>query len=303
MNAKLVYDAFHEPAFGYIVVTYFFLAAIAAGSFITSAAVELFGLKENRALARIGALVTPFVMLVVGLIMILELAQPSRFYAVVITLNPTSAMSWGAKILILFAVASVLHAWNALKGAPQPKWLSVAGIVLAVLMAVYPPLELVQTKASPLWQSSVLPVLYLVGALLAGTSAAVLISAARSASATASKSGAQTAASAERNPALCVGRCLSGLLVFSLVLVAIEMITLASGSNEARTIASVILSGKFAILFWGLYVVVGSILPIAILLGAAKNRSLQALAVVLILVGIYALRVIEVMGGQSFPLT
>lgn len=302
MNAKLVYDAFHEPAFGYIVVTYFFLAAIAAGSFITSAAVELFGLKENRALARIGALVTPFVMLVVGLIMILELAQPSRFYAVVITLNPTSAMSWGAKILILFAVASVIYAWNALKGAAQPKWLSVAGIALAVLMAVYPPLELVQTKASPLWQSSVLPVLYLVGALLAGTGA-VLIASVASASAIATKSGAQTAASSDGNPDLCVGRCLSGLLVFSLVLVAIELITLASGSNEARMIASAILSGKFATLFWGLYVIVGSALPIAILLGAARNRSLQALAAVLILVGIYALRVIEVVGGQSFPLT
>lgn len=300
-----VYDVFHVNPFGWVVAAYFTMAAVAAGAFLLAAAVNLLALKGLQAAGRTAALMAPLGGALAGLLLIAELGRPMRFWRVFTHFNPASPVSWGAFILSAFIVIAVLYARAVLAGKEEgSRGLVTAGAVLACLIPVYTGFELIRGRVSPMWNSPLIPVLFLFAAGVAGLSAVVLIGSALTAGMARRLGAPQVAAAGDGvAPAAGLDKAIALFLAGSLVLVVIQLLALAGTSAEATTVLRNILAGRFSVLFWGGYLAVGTIVPFAIFTRrGGANRALQALASLLAVLGVFALRLVDIIGGQSFPL-
>lgn len=292
MTAARVFNSIvNEHPFGWIITAYFFTAAIGAGLMIFTMVVHLFNLTVYRRLARITAFLTPVVAGLVGLTLILELAQPARFWRVMTNFNATSPISWGAWILNLFGLIAVMYAyaeWKQISAWKRP--LAIAGAPVAVLLPMYTAFELLMTRSSPLWTSALLPVLYVVSAGVAGVAVVLLIS-------------ALTRPYPQAEVTFTLGRIGSHLLIYSLGLLLIQILILFSRSAQAAVIARNLVSGPYGFEFWGLVVVGGILVPGAILYlpGFGRTRAGQAAASLLILAGLFGQRALEIFAGMNFP--
>lgn len=305
MNATTVYNIFHVNPFGWVVAAYFTVAAVAAGAFLLASTVNLLGLKAHQAAGRAAAVLAPLAGALAGLLLIAELGRPARFWRVFTHFNPSSPLSWGAFILLAFLVVAVLYARAALAGKEEGrKGLAIAGTVAAGLVPVYTGFELIQARTSPLWNSTLIPVLFLCAAGVAGLSGVLLFGPALTAGAT-QKAGASRVAATGNGaaPAAAIGKAIAAFLAGSLILVIMQLMALSGASTEAGIVFRNIVTGKFAILFWGGYVLAGTVVPLVIFSGrGAGSRSLQVLASALAVAGVFALRLVDILGGQSFPL-
>lgn len=100
-----------------------------------------------------------------------------------------------------------------------------------------------------------------------------------------------------------VGKYLAGFIIFDLFLVFSEILVLLTESEEAAALATSLLTGDYSFLFLGLEIFMGALIPLFLLLHPRTSRSLvaQAVASVLVLVGVMTMRYIVIIGGQSVP--
>jgi formate-dependent nitrite reductase membrane component NrfD len=81
-------------------------------------------------------------------------------------------------------------------------------------------------------------------------------------------------------------------------LIAVELFVLFNSGGEAAAAAAGLLTGPYALPFLGIVVVLGTIIPAALLL-QTKAPAVQMIASVLVLVGIFTMRYMVVVGGQT----
>jgi protein NrfD len=108
-----------SPHWQWLIVVYFILGALAGGTYFLSAMIDLTG--RDRRLARLGYYITLPLMLVIGVVLIVDLSRPDRFWHLLIenhTLRPLfkwwvpmSMGSWGVLLLGFFALLSCLAAF------------------------------------------------------------------------------------------------------------------------------------------------------------------------------------------------
>jgi protein NrfD len=227
-----------------------------------------------------------------------------RFYTV---FQPASPMSWGSWVLLLVYPASVLliltyleqgwptlHRWlSKLPMLPRLIRLSIRwrrgiawmNLVLAVFLGIYTGILLSAFSARPFWNSGVLGPLFLVSGL--STAAALAVLGARQES--------------ERHLFL---RIDMGLIVVELVLIALWLINLATGSREHLEALATLMGGEHAVRFWVWFVFLGLVTPLLLETRELlrRERAVRALAVIsplLVLGGGYLLRQIAVEVGQE----
>jgi Ni/Fe-hydrogenase subunit HybB-like protein len=156
--------------------------ALAAGGYVTSSAVYLFGMKEYRPIVR-PAILTGFLgyfLVVVGLVV--DLGRPWRLpYPFVVQAGPTSALFEIALCVALYLTTLFVEfspaafewlgwkRWRKLVGSMTIA-LTIFGLVLSTLHqsslgAMY---LITPTKLHPLWYSSYLPVQFFVSSVVAG---------------------------------------------------------------------------------------------------------------------------------------
>jgi len=270
-----------EISYDWMVATYFFLGGLAAGAFLFSV-VANYWKKELQPLAKAPAVAAPIILAIGMLFLLLDLGQPFRSFRLFTSFNPRSALSWGVWFLNGFFVMSVAYAWQLLKGrASSSRKLACAGVPFALLVATYTGVLLTQSPGRALWHTPLLPVLFLNGALISGFAAAILLSAGKAIELRAK-----------------AGRLLAGLILLELGLIAIELIVLLNAGGESVATAKGLFSGSHGFLFLGVEIVLGAIIPICILLLSKARFTTQALASVLILIGVYTMRFVVVVGGQ-----
>jgi Ni/Fe-hydrogenase subunit HybB-like protein len=102
-----------------------------------------------------------------------------------------------------------------------------------------------------------------------------------------------------------LGNFLVATILLDLVLIGMDLCVLLTSTTEAYRAASMLLNGRFSLLFLGIEVGLGSVLPLLILLFPFTRRSIPAVgfASLLVMVGIFAMRCIMVIGGLSLPLS
>jgi formate-dependent nitrite reductase membrane component NrfD len=158
------------PPWGREIVADFTLSAVGAGALWVGAAAYLFA-GDWRIWQPATLLGFPSMTLALG-ILVHDLGRPGRFHHMVMTLNPTSPMSWGVYIVSAYA----LVAFAALL-RPAPRWTSWALLALAPAALAYKGL-LLSATAVPFWRRGRLlgPLLLTAGVML-GASAIALVDA------------------------------------------------------------------------------------------------------------------------------
>jgi formate-dependent nitrite reductase membrane component NrfD len=74
----------HDPGWGWWIVWYFFLGGLAAGCYFLATLIELFGSPEDRLLARLGYRVAFPLVVICGVLLIVDLERPERFWHMVL---------------------------------------------------------------------------------------------------------------------------------------------------------------------------------------------------------------------------
>ncbi len=281
------YDIFHVPALDWTTVLYFFFSGLAAGSFLMSFWCG-YQQEKLKPLAKVSAVVSP-ISLAIGMVMLLiHLERPFQFWRIFVTFKPASTISWGSWVLTLFFIVSGLHAflwWMNAEGGT--KLLGVLGLPLAIFTGMYTGLLLMQMSGNSLWDSALLPWLFLVGALLSAVAVSVLVMA---------LSGKEAV-----EPFYGLKRYICGLVILELIMVGSEFIALYTGGAESVQIADQFLVGGFSRLFIGLQIIAGSLVPLGLVvfMKARKSAALHVVVSVLLLVGILTVRYLVVMMGQT----
>jgi len=186
------------PHWRWLIVLYFFIGGIAGGCFFLAALLQLFGRPGDRAIVRIGYYIAMIGIAISGVLLIIDLGRPDRFWHMMIQ-NKTgrpmfkywAPMSVGVWGLLVFGLAAFLATlgglcedgkirWplaSALARRPWSTIIAVIGGLAGFLVAGYTGVLLAVTNR-PIWaDSSWLGMLYLFSA--ASTAAAVLILVAR----------------------------------------------------------------------------------------------------------------------------
>ena len=229
------------------------------------------------------------------LILVVDLGVPSRFLNMLFRFNVESPMSMGAWALLGFSVCAFLAAlMTLLEDLGRARNLSTRKVIVGVIggafgffLAAYPGVLLGAT-ARPLWiEGHALGALFLaVGASTAAAAIAlVLIS-----------MGRRTADQVASVRAMTVLALVIQILAIAVFVGSVQ----SSGSMASASALRLLTDGRFAGLFWGGAIVVGSVLPLILGVIDLRRRSagLTALTSLLVLVGGFLVKYVIMAAGQ-----
>ena len=139
------------PHWRWLIVFYFFLGGIAGGAYLIAALLDLFGRPGDRPLARLGYLVAFPLTVICGILLVLDLTRPLRFWHMLLaseTLTPMlkwwSPMSVGAWALLAFGAFTLLSFLAVLADDGRLRWRSlprlrppgILGTIVVVLLSL-----------------------------------------------------------------------------------------------------------------------------------------------------------------------
>ena len=309
---------------GYLIVSYLFLGGLSAGLYFVSALASL--LQKNgednayKRIARIGALLAPWPVMVGCFLLIFDLGRWYRFWKLFLHIRWASPMSLGSWLLVAFSVVAVVY-FNSWLTAEQRGWvfsripkrlrfleflnrdisskqrvLALIGLPISVGVGIYTGVLLGAVQSRPFWNTNLVAQLFLFSALSTGCAAIMLVLAWK------------------REPA--DSRGLQLLYNLDVALMTLEFFIVVPyvvhGQLSVQAVKDsleLILGGPFTVLFWVFFLGLGVLLPLGIevsesvpvLLSRASvhyNQRLTIATAVLVLAGGFLLRYIFVFAGQ-----
>ena len=277
------YVWFHDVSWHATYAIYFFVIGICAGlAFLSYGSWVTPELRPLRVKAAVGS----FVLLAVGgLLLIGDLSQPMRFLNILnpAYLNFSSPLAWGALNIVAFGIASVLYLLALRKGDEgRGKLLAAITALLALGLPIYTGYDLTVHQSRPVWNTPVIPVLFVAMAIASGSAVGALLAGGHE--------GAQ--------------RVLRQYLMWSCGAVGVMLISIlgtTSYGGSAQELTFLILTtGTMGLIFVGAGIVAGTAAPIALLLAPFGRQQVAiALAALLVLLGGAALRYALLMGPQQ----
>lgn len=277
------YVWFHDVSWHSAYAIYFFVIGICAGlsffSFLSWHKTELAGLRKPAAYGSFALLA------VGGVLLIGDLSQPMRFLNVLnpVYLNFTSPLAWGSLNIVLFGAASVAYLLMLHKGDEKTgKLLALVVALLALGLPIYTGYDLSVHQSRPLWNTPVMPVLFVALAMASGAAVSSLLA------------GGNAAAQAT----------LRQYLIWSVGAVGVILVSMLGTTNyggSAEELTFIILTtGSMGLIFIGLGIVAGTVAPFALLLAPlGRQRGGVMVAALLVLVGSAALRYAILMAPQQ----
>ena len=269
----------YEPIWGAIIAWYLFLAGLGGGAFATAVFVR-YRHPDCKRLMRVGRLIAPIVV-IIGLCLLMfdaaaGFAHPLRF-ALLLT-NFGSVMTWGVVFLAVFVVVALIVLVLDLMKREVPMWLDCVGLVMGLCVAIYTGCLLGVCQGFPLWNSALLPILFLVSAVSTGMAAVLLV----------------------------------GVFYAPDEFNALLFITAFNPSPAGWESVMSLVAGNWAVAFWLLFVIVGLVLPTILecwMLWLAKHefetsrtgQMISALSDAGVLVGGFMLRLLIV--SAAVPIT
>ncbi|MHB8142985.1 MAG: NrfD/PsrC family molybdoenzyme membrane anchor subunit [Thermoleophilia bacterium] len=302
-DVNVVYSVQHQLPLVMYIGQYFFFTGLSAGSFVISVIATLLGRKEFKPIGKITALLAPILLIIAPLNLILDLEQPLRFWHLFVFYNWTSPITYGSFLLTAYPVMGIIYAimvyTNRQKAA---KILGILGIPLAISVHGYTGFILALAKARALWNTAAMPTIFLVSAMVSGIGLVVIIAAAR----WKWFDKAATVEQREKDKRLIIqlAQFMAYTIMLDLFLVLSDILVLLTAHSDAYQAGMLILTGNFAPLFLGVEIFLGSLVPMVLVLGPTR-KSMKAIVIASILVniGVYAMRFVMVIGGQSIPLS
>ena len=246
---------------------------------------------DNPLLAWGGPIIALIFLAITAGLLVWDLQRPDRFYTILIRPQWRSWVAIGTFILLFFGVIvglSILAAFAGAGGLMQVLWWP--GGVLAILAAIYTGFIFAQSKARDLWLSPALPVHLLVQAAMAGAASLAILG--------------LVVETTEQTEGF-LHTVLLWSLVANLFVILVGELWLPHGTKDASKAAQMILRGQYSQRFWVGVVLVGHIVPVALLLANAFGgyELVAAAAGVCALAGLLAFEDVWVKAGQALPLS
>jgi formate-dependent nitrite reductase membrane component NrfD len=307
---------------GFLIVNYLFLGGLSAGLFFVSAiATFLYKIEEPSPytrIARLGALLAPWPVMIGCGLLIFDLGHWYRFYKLFLHLRFVSPMSIGSWLLVVFNLVALVNCYAWLTASQRDqlfskiperlafvrrlnydidhwrRYLALAGLPISVGVGIYTGVLLGAVQSRPFWNTNLVAQLFLFSALSTGCATLIL-------------GLARHEHSTEEL------KLLYGLDVCFMVLeFFIVLPYLVHGELSVQAVQDslkLILGGPFTALFWVFFLALGLISPlfielfelVPVIIANRKfhyRRSIAAGTALLILMGGFLLRYIFVFAGQ-----
>ncbi len=261
-------------AWGFPIAMYLFLAGMGAGAFLCAVAAETYNRALFRPLTRAGLILSGILVTLGILFLVADLGagrtQPWRLLR--LFLNPTSPMTWGVWVLSPFVPLALLLGWLEANWLNPPwrvvRWvwaralqfrtrLMQVGTLLALTISIYTGLLLGVVHGVPLWNTSILPMLFFVSALSTGLAACVVLS--QLTAVRMEHDGVHLAQSY-----FYLNQIHSALIIIETIFLFCWLFIVANGSQTAAQSVSMLLSGAPSPFFWIGIVFFGIVDPLLI---------------------------------------
>lgn len=286
-TARTAYDVPHAQPWGWKVSAYLWTKSIAAGAYLLPAVGLLLGMVNAQALI-IGTIFSLIFQGLTGVLLVADLKRPDRFLRILLRPQWKSWLAIGAYILMFFGGISSLTLLAGLAEQEQLlKLLAIPGSLLAIFAAIYSSFLFAQAEGRDFWQSKItLPHLF-AQAVVAGTATFGLFQA------------------FTYNPTLPDKLLRAGFiggLVLHLICMLLETIFNKSEGGrhpDAARAAELLSSGPFKEIFWGIAVLFGAIVPLAMLI----TPTLVIPASMFALLGLITYEALWIKVGQAIPLS
>jgi Ni/Fe-hydrogenase subunit HybB-like protein len=323
-----------EIQWSILIVVYPYLTGVVAGAFILASLVKVFNVKEVQPTYRLALLTALAFLLVAPMPLQMHLGHPERALEIFLTPQPTSAMAMFGFVYAWYLMGILLlEIWfeyrhqlivmaDRARGltklfyralslfsrdvSPQAlafdkkasQVITVIGIPSAFLLHGYVGFIFGSVKANPWWGSVLMPIVFLMSAIVSGIAMVILL---------------YMILSLVRNEKLDM-QCLDkmvGFLFYAVIvdfsLEALDFIHRLYQSEESVKILGELISVKLFMNLVVLQVLLGMLVPLAVLVIARSGRFnedmrklLYFTSVLLIQLGIFSTRWNVVIGGQLF---
>ena len=290
----------NEVVWGLPHVFAIFMIVGASGVLNMASVGSVFGQPVYKARARLAGLLS-LALLAGGLmVLMLDLGRPDRVLVAATHYNFHSVFAWNVFLYSGMAAIVVVYLWTMLQPS-MAKWSKPAGIAALVWRFVLTTGTgsifgfLVARQA---YQSAVLAPLFIVFSLAWGLALFMLVEALLRL-----RSGAALPPDVRDRLARLLGVFVAASLYFVAVQHMTHLYEVRRDAFEAFLLLGRGGGGVYALLFWGGYVLLGSVAPMLLAFHPRlRSDAALALAAALVVVGAFAWLYAFIIGGQAFPL-
>jgi len=296
VNGHQMFGGSNAVPWGLPIVLAIYLIGLSAGSLILSSLTYVLGREEYRSISRMAVFLAIVLILGAMISIAVDLGRPEKFWRLLMFFylnNMSSMFSINGILYGGYFVISLLYLGFIF--ANQTRLTKLMGIV-AVLWAV-----LVHggtgaifgfIAAREAWFSPIKPFEFLAAALTSGL-ALLIVSVVLALKLT----GRQVT----KEMIISLGRLLSALIIFLLILVFVDKLTHLY--EPARGAAMFTLAGRYSWIFWGLQISMGALIPLVILFHPRAGKTVPGVfaAAASVVVGVFAERYYLVIPGAAYP--
>ncbi|MCB0472103.1 MAG: polysulfide reductase NrfD [Flavobacteriaceae bacterium] len=285
-TARRVYDTPDKGIlWGWEVSAYVMTKAIAAGAFLIPFIAMLLDYDVSSDTKLWSAGISLVFLALTGLFLVMDLDRPDRFLNVLLRPQWNSWLVRGGYTITVFGLLVTVWAVTTFfeLNIPEMPLLWVTA-VFAVLLAIYTAFLFAQAKGRDFWQSPSLVLHMLIHSVMAGAAIFIFVG----------------FISGYESWMDILKPVLIGALLINLFTVVTEL-TVTHPTTAAKRVVKMITSGRYKMLFWVGTIIIGNLLPLALLFIAPATETL-ALAALAIFAGIYITEKIWVEAPQRVPL-
>ncbi len=286
---------------GWEVPVYLFLGGLVAGMMIITGYYIYNGKYKESSCVCLQLPFLSLILLSLGMFaLFLDLEYKIHVWRMYMTFEVTSPMSWGSWILILVypvliagmmlnppaiivSKFGIVGKWS-VKFLENPKLIKATAIlciVLGIMLGIYTGVLLSAFGARPLWNSSLLGILFLVSGLSTAAAFVHMVS-------------------KNKEEKVQLARADNSLIVAELVIIILFIIGLLSSAQSGIDAVMLILNGKFAAVFWVFIIGLGLVIPLGIQLLAVNHKIKHTnVAPIMVILGGLFLRFVIVYAGQA----
>tara|TARA_R110001583_G_scaffold11264_3_gene51247 strand:+ start:400 stop:1596 length:1197 start_codon:yes stop_codon:yes gene_type:complete len=323
-----------ELHWGLMIVLYPYITGLVAGAFILASLERVFNIKALKPTYNLALLTALAFLFVATLPLVSHLKHPLRSYEIFMTPNPTSAMAiFGFVYLWYLMAVLLLEIWfdyrrdfviwsktstgfkkyfyklitlgindsdekSAKLDDKLGYFITVLGIPSAFLLHGYVGFIFGSVKANPWWSSVLMPVIFLFSAMVSGIALVMVIY---------MVVNWLRKVKIEMKCLDTIAKYLFYILIIDFALESLDQIHRIYEAEESFHIIKVLVSGKLNITLILMQVILGTIIPLAVLgffqlyKPAEKIRKISYFLVgIFVLIGIFFMRWNVVIGGQLF---
>ncbi len=298
----VTYNVAHSEPFGFLIVLFILVTGLNAGGYLASFIFTYFGKKEYLPLAKFSAVAVVVLWILAPILLLLDIAQPLRFWHLFAYFDPRSPMAWGAVILTLYPfLASIYLYYLFQEELGKARFWGFIGLPIALGSHAFVGFVLSFAKARVLWSSSLTPVFFLITSALSGFAMVVIFDTLRYYFFLNRTPGAQAQEKLIFNQ---LGETLYLLIFADLGLILFYLLKLGISPDLFNQILDLIAGGKIGATDLVVPVVFGLIAPLALLIipRTARTPWVQLVASLLIVLGNFSMGNLVLTAGQSLPL-